>query len=318
MKIIRPRLALAAIALIVSAWPALAEERVTFDGTAVSLVLPDNFAPMPNGQPGYMDMTSVAGVSAMQAPAALYEQLEPADLLQKQLEVIKQLGIQGEAAAETLVIAGRTYTVISTKMEMAGMPTSMWMVISDRESAFMLSFFQMTLPNGATAALDRDTVLELLATAEVGAPLSFDELAAEMGLAVTPASPFEFNSVMGPMIMLHVQKDPAADMGAPNIMISRPPFSTGVPVDEVAMHQLNALGENSIEDLVVTTFGGVEGKRLSGKIERNGVMETFVMYFARVNDAPLVFMASGTPERMDAATIEVIDSIAKSVKRMEN
>lgn len=318
MKIIRPRLALAATVLIASAWSAFAEERVTFDGTAVSLVLPDSFAPMPDGRPGYMDMTSGAGVSAMQAPAALYEQLESADMLQKQQEVIKQLGVEGEATAEALVVADRTYTVISTRMDMGGLPMSMWMVISDRDSAFMLSFFQMTLPNGAAPALDRDAVIELLATAEVGAPLSFDELAAELGLAVTPAAPFEFNSVMGPMIMLHVQQDPAADKGAPSIMISRPPFSAGIPVDEVAMHQLNVLGENSIEDLVATTFGGAPGKRLFGKIERNGVTETFVMYFANVNDAPLVFMASGEPERMDEATIEVIDSIAKSVKRMEN
>lgn len=318
MKLRPLRLALAAASLIALTWPAMSQERVSFDGTSVSVVVPDGFVPMPDGKPGYMHTTKLAGVSAMQAPAVLFEQMKGKDLLQTQKEIIKQLGVAGEATSEQLVVGGRTYMVISAEMDMAGMPTSTWMVVSDPESSFILSFFQLKLPDGSEVALDREQVIKVLESVEVGAPLSFDDLAAELGIQLKVAAPFEFKTVFGQIIMLDTEQDPAKYPAAPSIMISRPPFAPGIPVDDIAVNQLNTAGKNSITEMVPVSFAGSEGKRLSGEVERNGVTETFVMYFASVGDAPLVFMATGTPEKMDAATIEVIDGIAKSVKRMEN
>jgi len=311
------RMAIVAIALVASAWPALSQERVAFEGTAVTAVLPEGFVPMPDGKPGYMDMKSIAGVSAMQTPPALYDQLDAAKLEQQAREIIRQLGLGGDATRETLTVGDREYLLISSEMEMAGFPTTMWLVIADREASFMLSMFQAKVPTGEPV-LDRAAVLDVLASIEVGAPLTFDDQVAALGYRVIATDPFRYKTVLGPMVVLATLEDRTANLNAPEVMITRPPFAQGIPIDEIGVNQLTTFGEHHIKELKAATFGGAEGKRLQGEIRRHGIAETFVMYFAYVGDAPLVLFASGDAKDMDAAMIKVIDGIAASVERLEN
>lgn len=311
------RTVLLAATLVSLTWPTLSQERVAFEGTSVSAVLPEAFIAMLDGRPGYMDLKSFAGVSAMQTPPALYDQLDAARLEQQMRETMRDLGVGEDATRETLKVGDREYLLISGEVDMAGFPTEMWMVIADRDESFMLSFFQMTMPTGEPV-LDRAAVLEILASVEVGAPLSFDDQLAVLGYRLTTADPFVFKTVMGPLVILATLEDRTAALSAPNILLTRPPFVPGLPIDEIGIHQLNTLGEHRIDELTETTFGGAEGKRLQGEIKRNEIAEIFVMHFSYVGGAPLVLFASGAPEDMDAEMIEVIDGIAASVERVEN
>lgn len=311
------RAVLLTIAMLALAWPALSQERVAFEGTSVTAVLPEAFILMPDGKSGYMDMKSFAGVSAMQTPPALYDQLDAAKLEQQMRETMRSLGVGEDASRETLKVGDREYLLISGEADMAGFPTEMWMVIADREASFMLSFFQMTMPGGQPV-LDRAAVLDILASVEVGAPLSFDDQLAALGYRLTTADPFTFETVIGPMVVLATLEDRTSDLSAPEVMLTRPPFTPGLPIDEIGIHQLDTIGEHRVDELTETVFGGAEGKRLQGEIKRHGVAQTFVMYFSYVGGAPLVLFASGQAEDMDAEMIEVIDGIAASVERVEN
>ena len=300
------RLIAAVMLLVAMPLHAGAAERMQAVGSTISMELPENFSPSTEAM-GFITQRGTAAVTLVEIPTtpAMWAELQKPGNFEKSFGAAPNLELQ---PAEPIEVGGREFLMaegISGSVQ--GTTAKIWLVATGPEPGLLINFSQI---EGVPPVLDRQRVLEALASIEVGEPLSFEQKLAATGITVVPEAPFTFNSVtMNSMVTLSTAAEPVGVDKAAKIIILLPrEQSAAMPLKEVLATYLGAPPEALVE--TEATFAGQKGIRVQGVIDdKTGL----VAYAAQVKGRLVLLIAQGPVAQFKDDLVATIDTIAKSI-----
>lgn len=292
--------------LAVMQLPARAAERMQALGSTISMELPENFSPSTEAM-GFLTQRRTAAVTLVEIPTteAMWANLQKPGAFERSFGADPNLTLE---PVEAVQLGGREFLLAEgISGSVSGTVARVWLAATGPQPGLLINFSQI---QGVPPILNRERVLQALASMEVGPPLSFEERVAATGFTLVPEAPFVHNAVtMNAMITLSSKPEPVGVGEAVKIIIMLPRGTpAGVPLDVMLAGYL----ETSPDDLAGTdtAFAGGRGIRVQGVIdEKTGL----VAYAAEVRGRMVVLIAQGPIAEFTDALVATIDEIAQSV-----
>src|SRR6185369_4125252 len=188
--------------------------------------------------------------------------------------------------------------------------TRVWAVFLGPGHSVFLTFAQSGYP-GLPRALDRATVLKLLATVRLTAPhiVGQEVFSSAINLRMTPPFTTAMLQVDERAIeLLTAEGSP----GAPHITVSFPRNYDYRPLATLA-RDLVPLDADT-EQSAPTAFIAMPAIRRVGRVEQDGAVRKVIEYLSIVAGQPVLLVADGGPDEMSGEVIGAVDAIAQSVR----
>ena len=316
LRIGRMLAGVAVAALIaVSANAAGAVEPVTMPGTSLTLVPPDGFA-MANELPGIGSSTGLAYIYATQVDGPIELDIPEARQPEAIKGLVESLGLAHPVWADVISIDSRDFLIgEAVEIRKNALTSWTWMAFADSEPMMAIVFSQTETPQLA-ADLSRETVIAILQTVKIGAPLFFAERLDATGLAVSPLAPFVHTRMSGLML---VQLSPYEDAPLGGDRLGIYMFRSALPAPD---RSLESIGDELLptDGRVLTSEDNAANFAGGTGLRREGTTSTglrFVQYVGLINDKPITFMATGPASEVTPKLIETIDRIAATVQSVK-
>jgi hypothetical protein len=289
--------------------PATAAERMQAPGSAISMELPETFAPSSDAM-GFLADRGTAAVALVSIPssAEMWADLQKPGAFEEAFGGANpNLTLE---SVESLHLGGRDFLLAEgVSADASGAALKVWLVTTGPQPGLLINFSQV---EGRPPQLNRERVLQALASLEESAPLSFAEQLLATGFTVSPQAPFVHNAVqMGSLIVLSTEREPVSVTQALKIaiMVPRGPAPT-VPLEHLLDKYMGAAGRGA--DRVTETdvaFAGGRGMQAQGSNEGARV----VAYVAETAGRLVIFVAQGPSDQFTDELVETVDQIAQSV-----
>jgi hypothetical protein len=291
----------------------MAGERLTVAGTNISMEVPEGFVPAPNFS-GFTNPETRSNIVFAHFEQSVYARLAAAFVSVEEANAV--FSAQGTVYTEMSLLPtddGGVLTVLRGVQDLGDVTVEKWTALSGPDDATAVT---LGLHGGSDP--DADAVRAALQSLTFGGPVSIEEQMAALPFAISTQPPFVVQQTLSGIAawLFTVEEEDPAGL-RPVIMLgwdvsTDEPVAHAAEIAEPLLHDTIGLEIAVIQEWEPASFAGLEGIRLAGSYQRDGVAMHFAQYLSVIEGKYVRLLATMKADEAEAL-MPVVEAIAMSV-----